>query len=81
LVNGKVHPDHEDKMAELKKSVSEKNKEGDEKHYIKIQGRMGKDNPNAQKYKDKPQNWGKYQAISLPDASHGDVYVYKRNLS
>ena len=51
------------------------------KRYVKLQGRLGKDNPNADKYRDR----GKYcfgshshQCIKLADAAHADIYIYRR---
>lgn len=41
-------------------------------HVLKKYGRLGKDNPNAEKYKSKGGN--AYQYISAKDAAHFDVY-------
>ena len=52
---------------------------------VVLKGRLGKDNPNAQKYKDaakanKGRGYGAhaYQTIKKSDAAHHDVYVYKK---
>jgi hypothetical protein len=61
----------------LKKFVSAHNKRY--KHLqlrVALKGRLGKDNPNAVKYRGK--GWNAYQTIRKADAKHFDVYVYKR---
>jgi len=45
--------------------------------YVKLQGRLGKDNPNAQKYR--VRRFNSHQMIALGDAQAADVYVYRRN--
>jgi len=52
--------------------------QGQRTNYVKVQGRMGKDNPNAEKYRGYRADQRKYQCIKLPDARFGDVYVYER---
>lgn len=50
------------------------------KLYIKLQGRLGKNNPNAWKYRTR-RNGGIYgcaQCVRLADAAFADVYVYER---
>ena len=45
--------------------------------YVKLQGRLGKDNPNADRYSSK-RRYNAYQCIRLADAAFADVYVYER---
>jgi hypothetical protein len=48
--------------------------------YVKLQGRLGQNNPNAWKYRG-PRNGGVYynaQCVRLADAASADVYVYIR---
>lgn len=45
--------------------------------YIKLQGRLGEDNPNAYKY-GRGKLYSLHQAIRLPDARRADVYIYER---
>lgn len=52
--------------------------QGQRTNYVKVQGRLGKDNPNAEKYRGKPACWNSHQCIKLTDARFGDVYVYER---
>ena len=70
----------EKKLSDLKKSVK-----GTDKRVV-LQGRLGKNNPNAHKYS--KANWGKpgsassgghtHQRIKKADAAHHDVYVYDK---
>ena len=51
------------------------------KYYVKLHGRLGKDNPNAHKYSLANRGWKTYgygQTIKLEDAAHADLYVYER---
>ena len=53
------------------------------RRYVKLQGRMGKNNPNAYKYsiKNRPNTrYGSHshQCIKLGDAAYADVYIYNR---
>lgn len=77
----------ERKLAKLKSVVSDHNKTSDFKLRVLAKGRMGKDNPNAEKYKRdhtgrtaRPNSHG-YQTITLADAKHHDLYVAPRNES
>lgn len=45
--------------------------------YVKLQGRLGKDNPNAVKYRGRRRH-NSYQCIKLADAAFADVYIYNR---
>lgn len=44
--------------------------------YVKLQGRLGKDNPAAAKYR--TGHFNAYQCIHHADAQTADVYVYQR---
>ena len=73
----------EKKLADLKKSVKGTGKR------VVLQGRLGKDNPNAHKYskamQGKPGSASSgahtHQRIKKADAAHHDVYVYDRHES
>ena len=43
---------------------------------LKLQGRLGKNNPNAHKYKGRKGYYGSSICVSLYDASRADGYVY-----
>jgi hypothetical protein len=78
LQNGKIHPDHEEKVNALKAKVRADNTKEGTKNKVVLQGRLGKDNPNASKYRSKRTGKsypGSHQRIKLGDASHADVYV------
>jgi len=65
-------------LANLRKMVTNLNKDlrnakMDYQFYVKCQGRLGKNNPNAYKYR------GRYlYAVKLEDAERMDAYVYRR---
>lgn len=68
-------------LSKLRSIVKEFNKHSDAKFRIELKGRLGKDNPNAQKYKDAcARRWcnDAYSRIRLEDAAHVDVYVHSR---
>lgn len=78
LKDGQVHPDHAEKINDLKAKVRADNAKEGTKNKVILQGRLGKDNPNASKYKSKFTGKsfpGSHQRIKLGDASHADVYV------
>jgi hypothetical protein len=78
MKDGKVHPDHAEKINDLKAKVRADNAKEGTKNKVVLQGRLGKDNPNASKYKSKFTGKsfpGSHQRIKLGDASHADVYV------
>lgn len=78
LKDGQVHPDHIEKINDLKAKVRADNAKEGTKNKVVLQGRLGKDNPNASKYKSKSTGKsfpGSHQRIKLGDASHADVYV------
>ena len=78
------------RIKDLRKFVKYMNKmlkqEGlNHQYYIKLQGRLGKNNPNAWKYEAGENSiyggnyCGHWQCIRLKDAAHADAYIYKRN--
>ena len=78
LKDGQVHPGHAEKINDLKAKVRADNAKEGTKNKVVLQGRLGKDNPNAPKYKSKYTGKsypGSHQRIRLGDASHADVYV------
>lgn len=78
LKDGQVHPDHIEKINDLKAKVRADNAKEGTKNKVVLQGRLGKDSPNASKYRSKFTGKsfpGSHQRIKLGDASHADVYV------
>lgn len=68
-----------EELDQVRKTVSVVNKQlklvGDDlRFYVKCQGRLGPNNPNAAKYRERG-----YQFIRLEDAEHVDAYIYTRN--
>jgi len=61
--------DQLNKLQEVKQSVSLLNKHSPKKHYVKCQGRWGKDNPNY--------NGRQIPFCPLADAVKWDVYIYQ----
>ena len=55
----------------LREMISDKNKTSSHKLRVCVKGRLGKNNPNAAKYKS-------HQSIQLQDAAYFDVYVQAR---
>lgn len=82
LENGKIHPDHVEKVNDLKAKIKAEDEKEGTKRRVVLQGRLGgADNPAASKYKS--QHTGKsypgsHQRIKLGDARRADVYVYAR---
>jgi hypothetical protein len=89
MVNGMVHSEDLPALAEVKKHVKWYNtlvdKEGDlrygritqrDKIRVKLQGRLGKDNPAAVKYR--TGRFNSHQCIRLKDAATADVYIYRQ---
>jgi hypothetical protein len=64
------------RLREFKQLVKNHNKNSSQKLYVKMQGRLGKDNPSADKYRGK--GFNAYQTIRKADASYFDVYLYER---
>ena len=65
----------------LRDEVKFNNKIGYKKKYIKLHGRMGKNNPNAHKYhglKYRGSGAHSHQTIKLEDAAYADIYIYNR---
>jgi len=57
-------------LQEVRQSVSLLNKHSKRKHYVKCQGRWGKDNPNY--------NGRQIPFCPLADAVKWDVYIYEK---
>jgi hypothetical protein len=57
------------------------NKQNNTSFKIERVGRLGKNNPNAIKYKNNVYNrYAKYGKIRVDDAAHYDIYLYNRNV-
>lgn len=66
-------------LAMLRWSIAENNKTSNHKLRVCVKGRLGKNNPNAAKYKTlAKQKWNAFQTIRLQDAAYFDVYVQAR---
>lgn len=68
-------------LAELREEVAMTNGIFQTQFYVKLQGRLGKNNPNAWKYKSRRNGgiYGRAQCVRLADAAFADVYVYGRD--
>ena len=64
----------------LRYVVSQTNRNTGSKLYVKLQGRLGKNNPNSWKYRSRYNGgiYGRAQCVRLSDAASADVYVYVR---
>ena len=80
MINGKVHPEDQAAVDGLRTVVKLGNSAYETKQYVKLQGRLGQNNPNAWKYRLRCNGgiYGKSQCVRLPDAATADVYVYIR---
>lgn len=83
MVNGQVHPEDQAMVDGLRTVVKLNNTafgDFERPKYVKLQGRLGKNNPNAWKYRLRRNGgiYGDCQAIRLADAATADVYVYTR---
>jgi hypothetical protein len=80
MKDGKPVSEHAHLVEALKASVAAENTWRGIRQYVKLQGRLGENNPNTWKYRGR-RNGGIYydaQCIRLPDAAYADVYVYQR---
>ena len=92
LVDGKIHPDYQAQydtiLAHVRQANAERRRIHNERSdllrrpklfllYAQKRARLGKNNPNAQKYKDCPRL---YQTIHMKDGVHCDVYLYEREV-
>ena len=82
MINGKVAPQDQAIIDGIKVVVQLSNTIGDaQPQRVKLQGRLGENNPNAWKYRRGSWSKGGYgncQSIRLIDAAYADVYVYNR---
>jgi hypothetical protein len=77
MIEGKVHPEDQAAVDGLRTVVKLGNTAFSTSMYVKMQGRLGTNNPNAEKY-GRGRQYHNHQAIRLTDASTADVYVYNR---
>lgn len=80
MINGKVAPEHQAAIDGLRTVVKLGNTAFGTTQYVKLQGRLGQDNPNAWKYRQYRNGgiYGRAQCVRLSDAATADVYVYNR---
>ena len=65
-----------ERLAAIRDGVNAVNRISEKKHYVKCQGRLGPNNPNAPKYQNR--GWNSHSCIRLEDAAYVDVYIYER---
>lgn len=71
--------DHAELLHELKLITKIFNKHSNFNFRVQIVGRLGKNNPNASKYKNNFYHcYRPYSKIRVADASRFDIYVYRR---
>jgi len=68
-------------VKDFRRLVKEENAKTGSRFYVKLQGRLGRNNPHAEKFRkggelSKARN--SWQCIPLKYAQHADVYVYYR---
>jgi len=82
MIDGKVHPEDQASVDGLRTVVKLGNSAFSTTQYVKLQGRLGKGNPAAVKYRCRANGgtgtYYNHQAIRLADATTADVYVYNR---
>jgi hypothetical protein len=80
MVNGQVAPEDQSAVDGLRTVVKLGNSAFDTTQYVKLQGRLGTNNPNSWKYCQNRNGgiYGRAQCIRLEDAATADVYVYNR---
>ena len=80
MIDGKVSPCDQSKVDGLRTVVKLGNSAFGSKKYVKLQGRLGEDNPNAWKYMGRHKGgiYVNHQCIRLADAATADVYIYDR---
>lgn len=80
MINGQVAPEDQAAVDGLRTVVKLGNSAFDTTQYVKLQGRLGQDNPNAWKYRQRRSGgiYGRAQCVRLADAATADVYVYNR---
>ena len=80
MIDGKVAPSDQSKVDGLRTVVKLGNSAFGFTKYVKLQGRLGEDNPNAWKYMRRYKGgiYGNHQCIRLADAAIADVYIYDR---
>lgn len=78
LLGGKIHPEDAKAVETLRKNVKLLNEKTGGSRYVKLQGRLGSNNPNAWKYRLGGLYRNLHQTIRLEDAATADVYVYIR---
>ena len=82
MIDGKVAPEDQALVDGIKTVVKLSNNISDARpQRVKLQGRLGENNPNAWKYRRGSWSKGGYgmcQSVRLADAQTADVYVYDR---
>jgi hypothetical protein len=72
--------DHAELLNSLKLIAAISSKISDFNYRVQIVGRLGKNNPNAEKYKKNVYRcYRPYSKIRVADAAYFDVYVYNRD--
>jgi hypothetical protein len=80
MIDGKVAPEDQAVLDGIKTVVKLSNSIGDAgPQRVKLQGRLGENNPNAWKYRVgsyRKGGYGNCQSVRLADAQFADIYVY-----
>jgi hypothetical protein len=72
--------DHAELLRDLKLITKIYQNRSDFDYRVQIVGRLGKNNPNADKYKNNVyKRYHAYGKIRIDDAAHYDIYVYNRD--
>jgi hypothetical protein len=79
MIDGKVAPEDQAAVDGLRTVVKLGNLAYETApRYVKLQGRLGQNNPNAWKYRGRGGIYHNAQCVRLVDAATADVYVYVR---
>jgi hypothetical protein len=80
MIDGRVAPEDQAAVDGLRTVVKLGNAAYGSTLYVKLQGRLGKNNSNSWKYRQYRNGgiYGRAQCVRLADAAAADVYVYDR---
>lgn len=68
-------------IALVRKTVRQSNRRTDQKFFVRVRGRLGKDNPKAELYRVGGPKWRRTSLdIDLQDATRADIYISPRSM-
>lgn len=67
-----------ERLKQLRNQIKYDNSKSNTKQYVKLQHRLGKDNPNAHLYRRGGPYYSYILSIAKEHAAYSDVYVYNR---